>query len=158
MVPRPNNVCDDKKRQCELSDRSNHYSVKVPGNDVAVYARKTPVYSWEGSDASPDRGEKEGDSQQIIRYLGSHARSTPASNEPFEEREREREGARVVRTFLIYERAYFLGLLHMDIRPAMPVPRGCEDGNGRSACNFNGGAPRPFRVTGRFVPPGGPLI
>ena len=47
--------------------------------------------------------------------------------------------ARVVRTFLIYERAYFLGLLHMDIRSVMPVPRGCEDGNGRSACNFNGG-------------------
>lgn len=73
-------------------------------------------------------------------------------------RARERESARVVRTFLIYERAYFLGLLHMDIRPAMPAPRGCEDGNGRSACNFNGGAPRPFRVTGRFVPPGGPRI
>lgn len=33
----------------------------------------------------------------------------------------------VVRTFLIYERAYFFGLLHMDIRLAIPpAPRGCE--------------------------------
>lgn len=36
--------------------------------------------------------------------------------------------------------------------------RGCENGSERSACNFNGRASRPFRVTGRFVPLGGQLI
>jgi len=41
---RPNNVCGDKKRQCDLSDRSDHYSVKVPGNDIAVRTQDIGVF------------------------------------------------------------------------------------------------------------------
>lgn len=69
-------------------------------------------------------GEKESESQQITRYLGSHAPRKPANSpEETEPKERERRRGkgdrnnhRDARTFLIYERAYFLGLLHMDIR------------------------------------------